>query len=150
MTIRPESLGLWSARHQVRLIASELGLDNDDTTDLIIAVGEALSNAYSHGSPYPDVNLIYVTWHLNDDVLTFTVRDEGPGFAPIRLCTETTRYSASRGHGINLMRESVDEVAFDFDSGSRVVLKKRLPDTDGFEPNQMLNSCTSSALVGSP
>lgn len=126
MTIRPAPLGLSAARRQVLSLAHDLGLDEDDRTDILLAVGEALSNAYRHGTVDPDASFIYLGWHFADEVLTVTVKDEGPGFAPFEVLVSDDDLRNARGCGIRLMRQSVDEVYFEWDDGAVVVLKKRL------------------------
>lgn len=124
MTIRPESIGLFAARSRIRSVARDLKFSDEDSTDLLIAVGEALSNAYRHGTPDHASNLIYLGWHLADDVLTVTVRDEGPGIAAWRL--EPALPGTGGGWGTHLMRVSMDEVEIDLEGGTRIALKKRL------------------------
>lgn len=127
MVIRPESSGLSAARRRMSSVARDLDLSSDELAELLIAVGEAVSNAYVHGSPDRDRNFIYIGWHFANGALTVTVRDEGPGFAPCECTLPPCDTSSLRGHGICLMRKSVDEVNFRFDDGARVMLTKRAP-----------------------
>ena len=125
MTIKPGAVGLSAARGQVRHVAADLSFSSDEVADLLVAVGEALSNAYLHGSPDPANNLIYLGWRLAGEMLTITVKDEGDGFKP----REAVQLSGAikLGIGLRLMQQSVDQVHFEFDSGARVVLQKRVP-----------------------
>jgi anti-sigma regulatory factor (Ser/Thr protein kinase) len=125
MTVKPNSMGLWAARSQVGQVAHELSLPAEDAADLLLAVGEALSNAYLHGSPNHATNLILVGWRFAGEVLTVTVKDEGGGFRP-REAASLVGAAGLRGRGLRLMRQSVDEVHFEFDGGTRVVLRKRV------------------------
>jgi anti-sigma regulatory factor (Ser/Thr protein kinase) len=101
-------------------------MEDDDLLGLLIAVGEALSNAYTHGTPLPDRNLIHLGWRLAGEVLTVTVKDEGAGFKPYEAPSCPATAYTLRGIGIRLMREYVDDVHFEFDDGLRAVLTKNV------------------------
>lgn len=126
MTIRPEPTGLSAARHRIRTVANDLRLNDEAAADLLTAVGEALSNAYLYGTIDRSANLIYLGWHFAGDVLTVTVKDEGPGFAPYEMTPSRSTDRPLRGWGLKLMREGVDDVHFDFEDGAKVVMKKRV------------------------
>jgi anti-sigma regulatory factor (Ser/Thr protein kinase) len=126
MTIRPGSAGLSAARERVRSVARELAVSDEDAADLLLAVGEALSNAYLHGTPDPQTNLIYVGWRFAQEVVTITVKDEGPGFTPREVARRVRGPALLRGQGLRLMREGADEVYFEFDNGARVNIRKKV------------------------
>jgi stage II sporulation protein AB (anti-sigma F factor) len=125
IAVRPESAGLAAARRLVSTIAGDLCWSQEDIIDLMLAVCEALSNAYIYGSPNKSKNLIYIGWKFADDVLTVVVEDEGPGFSPNDISKGPCFTDLHCGCGISLMNESVDEVDFDFNSGMSVALKKK-------------------------
>ena len=126
MTIRPGSAGLSAARERVRRVTADVGVSGEAAADLLLAVGEALSNAYRHGTPDPQTNLIYLGWRFAEHVVTITVKDEGPGFAPHEAAARIVGSAVSRCHGLRLMRRGADEVYFEFDNGARVCLRKRV------------------------
>jgi serine/threonine-protein kinase RsbW len=126
MVIRPEPFGLRAARQQVTRVARRLRMDADDSLALLIAVGEALSNAYIHGTSEPDRNLIYLGWRFADDKLTVTVKDEGAGFKPYEPPSRLTPVNTLQGLGMRLMRDHVDNVRFEFDDGLQAVLTKKI------------------------
>lgn len=128
MTIRPEPRGLCAARAQIRRVAGSLDFAAEDIAGFVLAVGEAVSNAYRHGTPSLDRNFIYLGWRFADDILTVTVKDEGTGFGS-RADGRADWPIRTNGYGIDLMRRSVDEVHFEFDAGTIVTLTKRLPAT---------------------
>ena len=125
MTIRPEPTGLSAARTKILSVANDLRFNEESRSDLLLAVGEALSNAYLYGSVDRNADLIYLGWHFADDILTVTVKDEGPGFRPYESKKRDGR-SSFRGYGFGIMRRSVDHVHFEFDDGAKVILKKRV------------------------
>lgn len=124
MTLRPNSQGLYRARSRVRGVLRELDLSEDDRDRLLIAVGEAISNAYLHGTHDPRFDSIRVAWTWANGRIMMTVKDNGSGFSK-----EMRIYPSERGllaRGIELMRAGVDEVGFSHDDGATVVLTKRL------------------------
>ena len=126
LIIRPEPIGLCAARRHVNLLAKNFGFAEDDTADIIIAVGEAMSNAYLYGTPDSAKNCIYLGWHCKDDTLIITINDEGYGIDSDKKSSKSCKLTESRGCGIPLMRETMDNVHFDYQDGAMVVLKKRL------------------------
>lgn len=61
--------------------AGEVLLDHETATELIAAVGAALDNAAKHA---PDAR-VYVLLEADEDTVTISVRDDGPGIAEGRL-----------------------------------------------------------------
>ncbi|MCE5199842.1 MAG: ATP-binding protein [Armatimonadota bacterium] len=121
--IKPESRGLSDARRQVRLLADDLELGEDDASDLLMAVGEAITNAYVHGARNQDGDLIYLGWHFDGSTLTITVKDDGPGF--VRSDDSTDHWTLPLlGQGIELMRTAMDEVQLQTNNGGVVTLIK--------------------------
>lgn len=118
ITIKPESSGLSTARKQLLRVAYDIGLNKEETFDIILAVGEAISNAYIHGTSDLDSDFIRLSWHCADSMLTVNISDPGSSSA--------ARHIPTLGCGIKLMRESMDEVHFNFDNGGNVTLRKRL------------------------
>jgi serine/threonine-protein kinase RsbW len=124
MVVKADPSGLSVARSLIRGIADELELADEEAADLLVATGEALSNAYGHGGAGQG-GFIHVSWDVEDQILTVRVEDDGPGFSPL-----DTRIDSSDplrgGCGIPLMRRLIDDVRFVFDDGTRVVLRKSL------------------------
>lgn len=125
MILRPNSRGLCAARGRMRDLFVRLRLADDDAGGLLIAVGEAISNAYLHGTPDRKSDLIRLGWTCSGDRMVITVKDSGNGFGDgPRFCPSDRRGSLARG--IELMRAGVDEVVFFEEHGAKVVLIKRL------------------------
>lgn len=137
--------------------------DEIERLRVMIAVEEALKNAYYHGnleigasdprparedymrlalervyqSPYRD-RRIQVTARVDRNQATFIVADGGPGFDAIRL-TEAgalAEQDETARRGVSLMRSIMDEVSYN-DAGNQVTLVKRAihpsSDDDGLE-----------------
>ena len=125
MILSPDSRGLYAARHRIRGIARELRLAHDEADRLLIAVGEAVSNAYRHGTPNPTTDLIRLSWHQDPIGLVITIKDDGCGFDDNPRLSLSER-PGSLARGLELMRACVDEVHLISDKGGKVVLRKRV------------------------
>ena len=123
--LRPDPRGLRAARERVRDLLGKLEFGEDESARLLIAVGEAISNAYLHGSPDRPRDLIRLGWETTGRELVITIRDNGDGFGTGRThCPIGDRGRLARG--LELMRAGADEVGFAFDTGGKVVLRKRV------------------------
>jgi two-component sensor histidine kinase len=112
----------------MRDLFEKLRLADDDAGGLLIAVGEAISNAYLHGTPDRKSDVIRLGWTWSGDRMVITVKDSGSGFGNgPRFCPADRRGSLARG--VELMRAGVDEVVFFEDHGAKVVLIKRINNT---------------------
>lgn len=114
----PGSLG--DVRAAVRRWLSATAAQPDDITDLLLATGEACSNAVEHA--YGAVGGT-MTVHLeldpaSPDVVVATIRDSGQWRAP---------RGENRGRGLRLMELSSDEVTIERGpSGTAVTIRRRL------------------------
>lgn len=125
MTLRPDSQGLSAARERIRELVRQLQLPEDEAAGVLIAVGEAISNAYRHGTRNPNSDLIRLSWRHDTRDLEVTVKDNGRGLSNSQWrCSPGSRHSLARG--IEIMRIGTDEVRFFFDQGAKVVLRKRV------------------------
>jgi len=97
----------------------------DEADCLLIAVGEAISNAYRHGTPDPTTNVIRLSWRHDMGNLRITVKDSGSGFHAKQPSCASERLG-SLGLGIGLMRACTDNVHLSSNNGARVVLHKRV------------------------
>ena len=125
VVLKPNSNGLYAAREQVRCVANGLCISPDDADYLLIEVGEAISNAYRHGSPNPATDLIRLSWHKDTSGLIITIKDNGRGFSAAQhLCA--SKRSGALARGIELMRACADDVHLISDNGAKVVLRKQV------------------------
>jgi len=113
-----------AVRRRVVAYAEECGLRGPALFDLLLAVGEALANAVKYGSPDRREDRVTVRVGLCEGAVAVEVSDVGPGFAASRLGVPEALESA--GRGIPFMRSLVDELRFDTEGGTRVVLMKRI------------------------
>jgi anti-sigma regulatory factor (Ser/Thr protein kinase)/anti-anti-sigma regulatory factor len=94
-----------------------VGLDADDAYDLVLAMNEAASNAVEHAYDSGTEGTVRVTANVSRDGTIHTVvSDRGRWRVPPAALS-------SRGRGLLLMRESVDQVIVDrAESGTTVTL----------------------------
>lgn len=109
-TVLLESRNLREARYFTQQAAQAVGLNNDRSSDLLTAVGEATMNAVRHGGG----GLARACTEVSAGVVQVWVTDHGSGIAVDRLPQATLErgYSGSDGfgHGFWLMLQTVDKV----------------------------------------
>jgi anti-sigma regulatory factor (Ser/Thr protein kinase) len=96
--------------------AAAFGLDADSGYEFVFAVNEAVTNAIRHGTADAQ-GLIYLSFVMDVDCLTFAVRDCGT-FAMPPL---ETAARLERGRGFALMASLMDEVQLRTEPGCTIV-----------------------------
>lgn len=94
---------------------------------IIVALTEAVNNALQHANKAnPDKN-ITITFKVKQDVLYFTVKDEGAGFDFNNLAdpTDPANIEKPTGRGVFLMKHLADNIVFE-ESGTKVTLEFKL------------------------
>lgn len=97
---------------QARLDAA--GVDPSAFFGIRLALEEALSNAFTHGSAnQPDAHIV-VALRVTPDSLYLSIADQGPGFTPDAVPdpTEDGNLEIASGRGLLLMRAYMDSVEF--------------------------------------
>ncbi len=89
-------------------------IDDDIYGNIMIAVTESVNNAIKHGNDLQNNKNVLLTLQLKDNIIIFTVRDEGKGFDFENLPDPTAPENLDKpgGRGIFLMRHLADEVKF--------------------------------------
>jgi anti-sigma regulatory factor (Ser/Thr protein kinase) len=106
-------------RHQLREWLQESGLDDDEASDLVLAVSEAVNNSVEHAYPAPAHGTVEVCARIAEDgTVDIDVTDHGRWRVPPPALT-------MRGRGLLLMRESVDEVVIDRSARGTTVRLRR-------------------------
>jgi len=114
-----------AARHQVEELGLQAGLRGNDLFELVLAVGEGLSNAVKHGSPRGERDTVTVAVSCYRDELSVEIVDEGPGMLSSPL--HQPGATSSEGRGIHVMRDLTDDIRFECDGGTHVRLVKAIP-----------------------
>ncbi|MDF2156407.1 ATP-binding protein [Algoriphagus sp. CAU 1675] len=97
---------------------------NDDIYgNIMISVTECISNAIIHGNQSDKNKLVNLELRLEDDLLKFTIEDEGKGFELEALADPTAPENLEKpgGRGIFLIKHLSDEVKFE-EGGRKVIL----------------------------
>ena len=134
MVIGATPAGMSAARKHVHSMAREHFSENE-AQDILIAVGEALSNAYRHGTPGRELGLIYVDWNYRDNTLTVSVKDEGPACRRDRV--SATEKSLGLGRGFDIISKTVDDFHIETSHGVKLVLKNVQGGDLGSNPEDM-------------
>ena len=106
--------------------ARQAGLDEGRSTEVAIAVVEAVTNAILHGNRQDERKLVRVQYACVPGELRVMVRDEGGGFDVACLLdpTDPERCMCCSGRGIYIMRHVMDTVEFDTSNGTTVTMTK--------------------------
>lgn len=118
------------SRHIAVGAMSEIGVTEDCTQDIAIALTEACTNVLKHSGPGDEFE---VSLEVDDDDCVIRVVDTGHGFDSTSLGLSHADTSAEQGRGIELMRALVDSVKFISkpEAGTVVHLEKTLHYEDG-------------------
>jgi signal transduction histidine kinase/DNA-binding NarL/FixJ family response regulator len=114
-------------RHRVRRWLQQRGLTDDERESLLLAIGEACTNAIEHGHGLAPDRLVDVELAAHDGQVIASITDSGAWSRdPFR------GYQTGRGRGFTLMQHLVDHVAIDTSShGTTVTLSKAVTARDG-------------------
>ncbi len=95
------------------------------TTELLMVLDEALTNALKHGNKYDAQKKITVSVRISNKKIEISIRDEGEGFQPDKLVNPLSAEGIERncGRGVFLIRSYMDEVSFN-DKGNEVKMVK--------------------------
>lgn len=95
------------------------------TTELLMVLDEALTNALKHGNKYDSQKKIVVSAQISNEKIEIYIRDEGEGFDSVKLIDPLSAEGIEKncGRGVFLMKSYMDEVAFN-DKGNEVKLVK--------------------------
>lgn len=110
-----------SLTENIRIIESfidnakeEYSIDDDIYGNIMIAVTESVNNAIRHGNDLQNNKNVLITLHLEQNIITFTIQDQGNGFDYENLPDPTSPENLDKpgGRGIFLMKHLADEVKF--------------------------------------
>jgi serine/threonine-protein kinase RsbW len=104
-----------SAAHAVRFaeaIAREVAFPSETEDRLVLAMGEAITNAIRHGNALDPRRLVRVEWSGDGEGGWLDVEDEGPGLDPGRLqdALLPANPTQTNGRGLFLIRMLADRV----------------------------------------
>lgn len=106
-----DELSVPVARRVLRQAMDVLGVKDEVTSDIEVALTEACTNVLDHAEGAEEYE---VSAGIDGDMCVIEVIDRGPGeFDPAVLGHEPAADHAEEGRGIQLMRALVDRVHFD-------------------------------------
>jgi serine/threonine-protein kinase RsbW len=99
------------------------GVNEDCYGNMLIAVTEAVNNAIHHGNLDNPEKFVRIGFESDDSMLTFSIKDEGPGFDYTNLPdpTDPANLDKISGRGVFLMTQLSDSIRFE-DNGRQVFL----------------------------
>jgi serine/threonine-protein kinase RsbW len=132
------------ARHIVRNALAEVGVTEDCTHDVELALSEACTNVLLHAGPGDEYD---VRLHIDDRRCELRIVDVGQGFDAAGPWRVGSDHEAERGRGIGVMSALVDKVRFDSKpaAGTVVHLQKRLAYLDDSFGGRRLNETATPA-----
>ena len=114
------------ARRALGSFAQACGFSSADVSDVVLAVGEACSNAVEHG--HNAGGRLSVRGAFEDGILRIEIVDDGAGLDETRTPAQIPSPAGTgRGRGIPIMRAVMDAVSYQSGpAGTTVFLEKRL------------------------
>ena len=106
---------------------AEMGVEDDDVSDVALALAEACTNVMRHAFTEPDQSF-HLRAELCPEEVVLTVEDDGGGI-PAGSGEVMPEPSATSGRGLQIMREvmtSVDVETAPARTGTRVHMRKSL------------------------
>lgn len=94
-------------------LATEVGLNEEITSNMVIGVSEALNNAFVHGNQRNEGLDILLSVYQHQGEITFVVRDQGRGYDYDLLIDDinTDLLDVPGGRGLFIMRALADRVS---------------------------------------
>jgi anti-sigma regulatory factor (Ser/Thr protein kinase) len=104
------------------------GVSTEVADAILLAAGEAVTNAAVHGSWGQRESVMVVRWGMAGGRFSFSVQDRGPGFENSRAAMSRRAHpSQNRGRGLYIMHALMDRVVVDSGlNGTRILLEKAL------------------------
>jgi len=92
--------------------------------NMLVSMVEAVNNAIIHGNKLDETKTVTVEYELENNVFSFSIKDEGNGFDYKNLPDPTSPENIEKPHGrgIFLISHLVDELHFE-DNGSKLCVK---------------------------
>ena len=108
-------------------MATRMGFDEDEASNLAMVTREAAINACKHGNKFADDKHVNASLDRTADTLKICIADQGEGLDPDTLPDplDPANLLRSSGRGVFLMRAIMDEVHFrQLQPGTEVTLIK--------------------------
>ena len=102
-------------------ISGQNNFDSEIYGKVLVSTVEAVNNSIIHGNKSNPDKFVDVIFTVDENKLTISIKDEGPGFDYEHVPDPTSPENLEKinGRGVFLMSRLSDEVSF-FENGSRV------------------------------
>jgi anti-sigma regulatory factor (Ser/Thr protein kinase)/GAF domain-containing protein len=122
-TLPSQLASLSPFRHELRDQLEQFGAHGDEIEDILVAVGEAVTNAIEHGSRRTADATVQIVASRAADLCAVVVADSGPRESR----TDDPGPRRDRGRGLVIMQKLMDDVRIDrYNAGTVVTLTKAL------------------------
>jgi len=105
------------AREWIAERARQVGLSRETVGDLKLVLTEAITNVVRHSYDGEPGHQIILSWAVDDEMLTLTIRDFGRPFDVGHYQSPDLSELQTGGYGIFLIQSLMDEVRYDTSSG---------------------------------
>lgn len=127
LVLKSEYEEVEKVEHLLNELQDEIGFDDEFYAKLMLTVSEAATNGIVHGNQLDASKKVVLTAKYDGKKLTFTSKDEGPGFEPEEVPDPLAEENLLKpsGRGVFLMKEYADEVEY-HENGTKLVLGFKL------------------------
>ena len=117
-----------AALKTAEVVAKHMGLDEEKSAEISMALIEATINAFEHSDS--ETGNVEIHFTIQEDTLLITVTDKGKGFdkskVKIPKIEEKLSSDFKRGWGLQLIQELMDTVKFESsEKGTTVTMTKK-------------------------
>ena len=117
-----------AATKTAEVVAKHMGLDEEKSAEISMALIEATINAFEHSNS--NTGNVEIHFVIQGDTLLITVRDKGKGFdkskVKIPKIEEKLSSDFKRGWGLQLIQELMDTVKYESsEEGTTVTMTKK-------------------------
>lgn len=126
--IQSDPNNLITVEEFVNYMGTEASLGEEKLSNLLLCVSEAVTNAIIHANKLDPEKVVNIRAELDDEFLTFIVKDEGIGFNPDAVPdpTEPENLMKDHGRGLFLMRTYLHELRYNITpAGTETILVMR-------------------------
>ena len=119
-------------REFVTTVGLQAGISEADIGKIELAVDEACANVIEHAYGHDASKEVVISANIDDDAITFNIRDTGKGFDPTKIAQEDLQKLIQArkdgGLGMRLIKKLMDEVQYEIVPGQKNELRmiKRL------------------------
>lgn len=123
LTISSKTENIVVVETLINEICDKFKISEDHYGNILVALTEAVNNAIQHGNKNNPSKHINISFNIRPDHISFTIKDEGPGFdfSHIPDPTAPENIEKPNGRGVFLMKNLADNIEFE-DNGSTVKL----------------------------